>query len=155
MKAIFNQRALGRPPSLLDASISRLRHSATSMPTGPALVKMVEDPEAPVPYAYMRTVILVIKSTPVLKSVVADEVVPRLVQKQVRLHANRRERGEVIVQELRTRGLWSLPDLDEAATGVGGAGPPAQARGRQGRHGQDVRGPALHTGAAAAGQRGR
>ena len=49
-----------------------------------ALVKMVEDKALPVPYAYMRSVILAIRAYPTLKSVVADSVVPKLVEREVR-----------------------------------------------------------------------
>ena len=54
-------------------------------PAAPALVNMLEEEQAPVPYAYMRTLILSIRATPALKALVADELVPRLVKKQVRI----------------------------------------------------------------------
>jgi hypothetical protein len=44
---------------------------------------MVEDKALPVPYAYMRSVILAIRAYPTLKSVVADTIVPKLVEREV------------------------------------------------------------------------
>jgi hypothetical protein len=52
-----------------------------------ALVKMVEDRAVPVPYAFMRTAILSIKMYPSLKAIVADNVVPKLVEREVRRYA--------------------------------------------------------------------
>ncbi|KAM3570527.1 hypothetical protein VYU27_007406 [Nannochloropsis oceanica] len=48
-----------------------------------ALVKMVEDKDRPVPYAYMRSVILAIRAYPTLKSIVADNIVPKLVEREI------------------------------------------------------------------------
>jgi len=44
---------------------------------------MVEDKDRPVPYAYMRSVILAIRAYPTLKSIVADNIVPKLVEREV------------------------------------------------------------------------
>jgi hypothetical protein len=44
---------------------------------------MVEDKSVPVPYAYMRSVILAIRAYPALKAIVADAVVPKLVEREV------------------------------------------------------------------------
>lgn len=43
---------------------------------------MVDDPAVAVPYAYMRTAILAIKTYPQLKPTIADTVVPKLVTRQ-------------------------------------------------------------------------